>query len=103
MLSQSDLFNRLPSSNEQKAQLYDALLQEQRDQTKGDNLSPCEFPKIATNCHPRGGPDSLNDEQHKELECPANSSQTHVEPIAHSQAGLPERGQSKETEIVERR
>ena len=47
MLSQSDIFNRLPISNEQKAQLYDALLQEQRHQTKMTNMSSCEFPKIS--------------------------------------------------------
>ena len=100
MLSQSDIFNRLPISNEQKAQLYEALLQEQRYQTKVKNMLPCEFPKV-TICHL--GPDSLNDEPHRELECPANSSGTRVEPVAHSRAGLPERGRSTETEFVERR
>ena len=100
ILSQSDIFNRLPISNDQKAQLYDALLQEQRDQTNVTNVVPCEFPEIS-NCYL--GPDSLNDEPHTELECPANSSQTHVEPIAHSQVGSPERGQSTETEFVEHR
>ena len=111
MLSQSDIFNRLPISNEQKAQLYDALLQEQRDQTKVSNITPCEFSKISekrsceipeiSNCDI--GPDSLNDEQHREPACPGNSSQMPVETIAHSRADSPERGQSKETEFVEHR
>ncbi len=99
MLSQSDIFNRLPINNEQKAQLYEAILQEQRDQ-QDDNLRSCEFPGIS-NCHL--GPDSLNDELHTGPECPVNSSGTRVEPIAHSQVGSPERGQSTETEFVERR
>ncbi len=122
MLSQSDIFNRLPISNEQKAQLYDAMLQEQRDQTKMTIVSTCGFPKV-TNCHlvdqtkigeKRScdfpeisnchlGPDSLNDEPHTGPECPGNSSGKRVEPIAHSQVGSPERGQSTETEFVEHR
>ena len=100
------------------------MLQEQRHQTKVDNLSscefptvanivPCEFPKIGekrscyfpeiSNCDLGSGPDSLNDEPHTEPECPGNSSQTPVEPIAHSRADSPERGQSTETESVEHR
>ena len=111
MLSQSDIFNRLPISNEQKAQLYDALLQEQRDQTKVSNITPCEFSKISekrsceipeiSNCDI--GPDSLNDEPHTEPECPGNSSGKRVEPIDHSQADSPERDPATETEFVEHR
>ena len=111
MLSQSDIFNRLPISNEQKAQLYDALLQEQRDQTKEPNMVPCEFPKV-TNMSPCEipeilnwdiGPDSLNDEPHTEPEYPGNSSQTPVEQVDHSQVGSLERDLAKETESAERR
>ena len=100
MLSQSYIFDRFPISNEQKAQLYDAMLQEQRDQTKMTIVSTCGFPEIS---NWDIGPDSLNDEPHTEPECPGNSSQTPVEPIDHSQADSPERDPATETEFVERR
>ena len=125
MLSQSDIFNRLPISNEQKAQLYDALLKEQRDQTKEPNMVPCKFPKEPnivpcefpkvrekrscdfpeiSNCGlGSSGPDSLNDEPHTEPGCPGTSSGKRVEPIAHSRAGSPERDLVKGTEFVEHR
>ena len=103
MLSQSDIFNRLPISNEQKAQLYDALLQEQRDQTRIPNMESSKFPDISNCDLGSSGPDSLNDEPHTEPECPGNSSGKRVEPIAHSQADSPERDPAKETEFVEHR
>ena len=111
MLSQSDIFNRLPISSEQKAQLYDALLQERRDQTKIPNMESLEFPKVRekrsceipeiSNCYL--GPDSLNDEPHTEPECPGNSSGKRVEPIDRSRADSPERDPATETEFVEHR